>query len=202
VDGFGSLRRTPKGASTKRTAARRLMGDVLSYARVSTGDQDVAGQTMRLEQAGAIKVFTDVRSGKSMDRARPRRTLGLCEERRHARRGPPRPPRTLAGGIACHGRRFERTRNRVVEPGRENRHVVSRRRARLSCVRRHRPFRASSHRRADQRRNLRRSRQRQAPRPEARRCRKSARRPQTCRRRTIANRCGQAARPWTVDCIS
>lgn len=44
------------------------MGDILGYARVSTGDQDVAGQTMRLEQAGAIKVFTDVKSGKSMDR--------------------------------------------------------------------------------------------------------------------------------------
>ena len=44
------------------------MGDILGYARVSTGDQDVAGQTLRLEQAGAIKVFTDVRSGKSMDR--------------------------------------------------------------------------------------------------------------------------------------
>jgi DNA invertase Pin-like site-specific DNA recombinase len=44
------------------------MGGVLGYARVSTGDQDVAGQTLRLEQAGAIKVFTDVRSGKSMDR--------------------------------------------------------------------------------------------------------------------------------------
>ena len=44
------------------------MSGILGYARVSTGDQDVAGQTMRLEQAGAIKVFTDVRSGKSMDR--------------------------------------------------------------------------------------------------------------------------------------
>lgn len=44
------------------------MGDILGYARVSTGDQDVAGQTMRLEQAGAIKVFTDVMSGKSMER--------------------------------------------------------------------------------------------------------------------------------------
>src|SRR3546814_1886055 len=39
------------------------MGDILGYARVSTGDQDVAGQTMRLEEAGAIKVFTDVMSG-------------------------------------------------------------------------------------------------------------------------------------------
>ncbi|MBW4980750.1 recombinase family protein, partial [Marinobacter adhaerens] len=44
------------------------MGDILGYARVSTGDQDVTGQTMRLENAGAIKVFTDVISGKSMER--------------------------------------------------------------------------------------------------------------------------------------
>ena len=57
------------------------MGDVLGYARVSRGDQDVAGQTMRLEQAGAIKVFTDVRSGKSMDRP------GLAELFAYARRG-------------------------------------------------------------------------------------------------------------------
>lgn len=41
------------------------MGAILGYARVSTGDQDVAGQTMRLEQAGAIKVFTDVKSGRA-----------------------------------------------------------------------------------------------------------------------------------------
>jgi len=45
-----------------------MAGDVLGYARVSTGDQDVAGQAMRLTGAGAIKVFTDVRSGRSMDR--------------------------------------------------------------------------------------------------------------------------------------
>lgn len=57
------------------------MGDVLGYARVSTGDQDVAGQTMRLEQAGAIRVFTDVKSGRSMDRP------GLIELLAYARRG-------------------------------------------------------------------------------------------------------------------
>ena len=57
------------------------MGDVLGYARVSTGDQDVASQTMRLEQAGAIRVFTDVRSGKSMDRP------GLTELLAYARKG-------------------------------------------------------------------------------------------------------------------
>ena len=44
------------------------MPGTLGYARVSTSDQDVAGQTMRLTQAGAIKVFTDVRSGRNMDR--------------------------------------------------------------------------------------------------------------------------------------
>jgi len=57
------------------------MGGILGYARVSTGDQDVAGQTMRLEQAGAIKVFTDVKSGKSMDRP------GLAELLAYARTG-------------------------------------------------------------------------------------------------------------------
>ena len=44
------------------------MGDRLGYARVSTADQDVAGQAMRLERAGVIKLFTDVRSGRSVDR--------------------------------------------------------------------------------------------------------------------------------------
>lgn len=39
-----------------------MVGDILGYARVSTGNQDVAGQVLRLQQAGAIKVFTDVRS--------------------------------------------------------------------------------------------------------------------------------------------
>src|SRR6185312_7451026 len=59
------------GCGRRRPENGRLgdgMGDVLGYARVSTADQDVAGQTMRLTQAGAIKVFTDVRSGRSMDR--------------------------------------------------------------------------------------------------------------------------------------
>lgn len=44
------------------------MAGILGYARVSTGDQDVAGQRLRLEEAGAIRVFTDVMSGKSMER--------------------------------------------------------------------------------------------------------------------------------------
>ncbi len=43
-------------------------GDILGYARVSTGDQDVAGQKLRLEGVGALRVFTDTMSGKSMER--------------------------------------------------------------------------------------------------------------------------------------
>ena len=57
------------------------MGDVLGYARVSTGDQDVAGQELRLCGAGAIKVFTDIRSGRTMDRP------GLAALLDYARRG-------------------------------------------------------------------------------------------------------------------
>ena len=57
------------------------MTGILGYARVSTGDQDVAGQTMRLTQTGAIKVFTDVRSGRNMDRP------GLRELLAYARKG-------------------------------------------------------------------------------------------------------------------
>ena len=48
---------------------------------MSTGDQDVAGQTMRLTVAGAIRVFADVRSGRSMDRP------GLQELLAYARHG-------------------------------------------------------------------------------------------------------------------
>jgi DNA invertase Pin-like site-specific DNA recombinase len=57
------------------------MTGILGYARVSTGDQDVAGQTLRLTQAGAIKVFTDVRSGRSLDRP------GLTDLFAYARKG-------------------------------------------------------------------------------------------------------------------
>src|SRR4051794_23728577 len=57
------------------------MTGILGYARVSTGDQDVAGQTLRLTQAGAIKVFTDVRSGRSIERP------GLSALLEYARKG-------------------------------------------------------------------------------------------------------------------
>lgn len=44
------------------------MADILGYARVSTGQQDLSGQCERLKEAGAIKIFTDVISGKISDR--------------------------------------------------------------------------------------------------------------------------------------
>ena len=56
-------------------------GDILGYARVSTPDQDVAGQRMRLEEAGAIRVFHDVISGKQFNRP------GLIKLIDHARQG-------------------------------------------------------------------------------------------------------------------
>ena len=44
------------------------MSDILGYARVSTQQQDLDAQRNRLTQAGAIKIFEDVISGKVFDR--------------------------------------------------------------------------------------------------------------------------------------
>jgi DNA invertase Pin-like site-specific DNA recombinase len=44
------------------------MSHILGYARVSTDDQDLAGQRKRLASAGAFRVFEDVISGKTFDR--------------------------------------------------------------------------------------------------------------------------------------
>src|SRR3954468_20739021 len=44
------------------------MPDTLGYARVSTDDQDLAGQVMRLKAAGAARTFEDVISGRTFDR--------------------------------------------------------------------------------------------------------------------------------------
>lgn len=56
-------------------------GDILGYARVSTNDQDVSGQMLRLQKAGAIRVFQDIISGKQFERP------GLAELIDHARQG-------------------------------------------------------------------------------------------------------------------
>ena len=63
------------------TAAAARPGDTLGYARVSTPDQCLSAQRNRLLEAGAIRVFTDVASGKRSDRP------GLAELIDHARPG-------------------------------------------------------------------------------------------------------------------
>ena len=63
------------------TAAAARSGDTLGYARVSTPDQCLSAQRMRLLESGAIRVFTDVASGKRSDRP------GLAELIDHARPG-------------------------------------------------------------------------------------------------------------------
>ena len=50
-------------------------GDVLGYARVSTADQDAAGQHDRLADAGAVRIFTDIVSGAAGDRPELARLL-------------------------------------------------------------------------------------------------------------------------------
>ena len=56
-------------------------GDILGYARVSTGKQNPDAQRDRLTEAGAIREFTDVASGTRSDRP------GLAELLDHARPG-------------------------------------------------------------------------------------------------------------------
>ena len=56
-------------------------GDTLGYARVSTNEQNPEAQRARLIKAGAIRVFTDVISGKRFERP------GLAELIDHARPG-------------------------------------------------------------------------------------------------------------------
>ena len=68
-------------SSVKETAKTIRSGDVLGYARVSTADQDNAAQEDRLRQAGAVRVFVDVISGREFERP------GLAQLIDHARAG-------------------------------------------------------------------------------------------------------------------
>lgn len=55
------------------------MPDVLGYARVSTSDQDLEVQRRRLtDEAGAIRVFDDIMSGKGFDRPGLSEMLDFC----------------------------------------------------------------------------------------------------------------------------
>ena len=66
ISGLNNL--GPAGLSRK--------GDVLGYARVSTADQDAAGQRDRLAEAGAIRIFTDIVSGAGAGRPELARLIG------------------------------------------------------------------------------------------------------------------------------
>ncbi|WP_234885332.1 recombinase family protein [Agrobacterium rhizogenes] len=81
VDGFPRASWSVRDRPQNDRFGDSIMAGILGYARVSTGDQDVAGQTIRLKEAGAIKVFTDIKSGKTMDRP------GLVELLDYARAG-------------------------------------------------------------------------------------------------------------------
>ena len=63
------------------TSAPARSGDILGYARVSTNDQHPEAQNARLIEAGAVRVFTDIISGKRFERP------GLAELIDHARPG-------------------------------------------------------------------------------------------------------------------
>ena len=83
------------------TVASARVGDIPGYARVSTHDENPAAQRDRLIEAGAIRVFTDIVSGKSFDRS------GLAELIDYARPGD-RPciirldTSSAAGGLLFH----------------------------------------------------------------------------------------------------
>jgi DNA invertase Pin-like site-specific DNA recombinase len=75
VDGFPCFRKADRAPSLNRSIAGRGplgkiadMPDTLGYARVSTDDQDLAGQVLRLKAAGAARTYEDVISGRTFDR--------------------------------------------------------------------------------------------------------------------------------------
>ena len=72
---------TAPKTTDKGTTQMARTGDVLGYARVSTSEQSTSAQTERLKEAGAIRVFQDVISGKQFERP------GLTELMDYARSG-------------------------------------------------------------------------------------------------------------------
>ena len=118
------LRRSGPGARPENDRLGDAMTGTLGYARVSTGDQDVAGQTMRLTGAGAIRVFTDVRSGRNMDRPGLQDLLAYARPWRHAGRRAPGPPGAVAGRVADDRDDAEGARHRAAQPGGKDRHVL------------------------------------------------------------------------------
>ena len=65
MDGLGPF---SWGKALIKPAQPCPMSHVLGYARVSTDDQDFAGQRQRLQAIGALRSFEDVVSGKTFER--------------------------------------------------------------------------------------------------------------------------------------
>ena len=80
------------------TVAPARVGDTLGYARVSTHNQNPDAQRDRLIEAGAIRVFVDVISGRRFERP------ALAELIDHARPG----DRLCVTRLDCLGRRCAR----------------------------------------------------------------------------------------------
>ena len=114
----------PSQSSSRPNAEVRVaparVGDTLGYARVSTHDQNPDAQSDRLIEAGAIRVFTDIVSGK---RFRPPCPGRAHRSRSTRRRFPPlrnssRPdchPLEPQNSLALAGQRLTESQRRYVE---------------------------------------------------------------------------------------
>lgn len=180
------------------------MTGILGYARISISDQDVAGQSMRLTEAGAIKIFTDVRSGRTMDRP------GLVELLAYSRNGDTLAVvrldhlgRSLAELLATVSMLKERgiallSLEEKIDTSSAAGELVFR----IPRVWRNRSFRAQAYRRANQGRNYCRSRPRQAIQAQTARRRSDRRSTEAGSRRIVAHRRSAPDRPRTFNRLS
>ena len=137
------------------TVVAARAGDTLGYARVSTNDQNLDAQRARLIEASAIRVFTDIVSGKRFERP------GLAELVHHARPG----DRLCVIRLDRLGRSLKELLETVDGLKAHGIHLVSLeerldtsscgRRARVPRLRLHRALRAPAHLRANPRRHRR-----------------------------------------------
>ena len=162
---LGSLKRDRKPrlwhrpqSGVKRTGRADRKGDILGYARVSTADQED-----RLRQAGAIRVFKDVISGRQFERP------GLAQLIDHARAG----DSLCATRLDRLGRSLKELLETVENLKARDIHLVSieeridttrRRRTGVPCLRGDRSLRETAYLRAYARRYCGRQKARQAAR--------------------------------------
>src|SRR5438270_6615664 len=70
----------PATGTSNGRAAMNTSGQLIGYARVSTGDQDAQLQIDALHAAGCSKVFADKASGKSLERPELGKALAYLRE--------------------------------------------------------------------------------------------------------------------------